>query len=121
MSHISDSPRFLVVQKTQTKTPCTKSLLMVRGIFAQGFCLEYFVWKVLSGVVFVHSPSVSISPLQQKVKHHFQYHVSYVIMNDKKFKSVMSHALGPLCHKLSRFLGPPSPSSMTYFMGGPLQ
>ena len=25
-----------------------------------------------------------------------------------------------LCHKLSHLLGPPPPSSMTYFMDGPL-
>ena len=24
------------------------------------------------------------------------------------------------CHKLSHFLGPPSPSSVTYFMDGPM-
>jgi len=32
----------------------------------------------LSGVVFVRSPSLRIHLLQQKVKHHFKYHVSYV-------------------------------------------
>src|SRR6218665_842267 len=69
-SHIS-APRFLVglVQKTRTKAPCTNSLLIVREVFVQG---------VLSGVVFVHSPSVRIHLLQQKGKHHFKHHVSYV-------------------------------------------
>jgi len=32
-----------------------------------------FVWKVLSGVVFVRSPFVRIHLLQQKVKHHFNF------------------------------------------------
>src|SRR6218665_1886535 len=51
MSHISDPPPFLVglVQKTQTKAPCTNSLSIVRGGFCLGvlsgvFCLEGFVW-----------------------------------------------------------------------------
>ena len=39
-------------------------------------------------------------------------------MYDKFFISVTSHALYPLCHKLSHLLGPPS--SVTYFMDGPL-
>ena len=35
--------------------------------------------------------------------------------------SVTSHALDPsLCHKLSHLLGPLTPSSVTYFMDGPL-
>src|SRR6218665_3294255 len=69
--HTSRTPRFLVglVQKTRTKTPCTNSLLIVRGVFVQ---------VALSGVVFVHSPSVRIHLLQQKGKHHFKLHVSYV-------------------------------------------
>ena len=36
--------------------------------------------------------------------------------------SVTSHALYPPptpCHKLSHLLGPPPPSSVTYFMDGP--
>src|SRR6218665_2546719 len=38
----------------------------------------------------------------------------------KKIISVTSHALYPLpCHKLSHLLGPPPPSSVTYFMDGP--
>src|SRR6218665_3823988 len=57
--HTSRTPPFLVglVQKTRTKASLTNSLSIVRG----GFCLGGFVrgsvvWKVLSGVVFVHSP-----------------------------------------------------------------
>ena len=42
-------------------------------------------------------------------------------MYDKKIISVTSHALYPPspCHKLSHLLGPPPPSSVTYFMDGP--
>src|SRR6218665_1586313 len=70
-THLGPPPRFSVglVQKTRTKTPCTNSLLIVRGVFAQ---------RALSWVVFVHSPSVRIHLLQQKGKHHFKLHVSYV-------------------------------------------
>jgi len=41
----------------------------------------------------------------------------------KFFISVMSQALDPPspCHKLSHLLGPPPPSSATYFMDGPLR
>ena len=79
-SHISD-PRFLLglVQKTRTKAPCTNSVWIFRGVFCHGgFVRGSFVWKVLSGVVFVRSPSVRIHLFQQKVKHHFEFHVSYV-------------------------------------------
>src|SRR6218665_3697649 len=46
-SHISDPPRFLVglVQKTQTKAPCTNSLSIVRG----GFCPGGLSGGLLSG------------------------------------------------------------------------
>ena len=56
-SHISD-PRFLVglVQNTRTKPPCTNYLLIVReGFYLGGFVRGSFVWKVLSGMVFVRS------------------------------------------------------------------
>jgi len=45
------------------------------------------------------------------------FHMTY----DKKIISVTSHALEPPppCHKLSHFLGPPTPSSVTYFMDDP--
>src|SRR6218665_1776276 len=70
-SHISDPPKLLVglVQKSRIKVPCTNSISIVRGGFSPG------VW---SGLVFVRSPSVTIHLLQQKVKHHFKFHVSYV-------------------------------------------
>src|SRR6218665_537186 len=71
-SHISDPP-FLegLVQKTRTKAPCTNSVSIVRGGFCPGsFVRGSFVWKVLSGVVFVCSRSVRIHLLHQKVKHH---------------------------------------------------
>src|SRR6218665_2914181 len=58
--HTSRTPlRFLVdlVQKTRTKVPCTDSLSIVsRGFCRGGFVRGSFVWKVLSGVVFVRSP-----------------------------------------------------------------
>src|SRR6218665_154801 len=61
--HTSRTPRFLVglVQNTRTKAPCTNSLLFVRarGILSGGFVRRSFVWKVLSGMVFVRSPFCS--------------------------------------------------------------
>src|SRR6218665_420883 len=60
-------PRFLVglVQKSRTKVPCTNSVSIVRG----GFCPGWFLSV---------PPSVTIHLLQQKVKHHFEFHVLYV-------------------------------------------
>src|SRR6218665_1102180 len=85
--------------KSPDKTPCTNSLSIVRG----GFCPGVFVWKILSGVVFVRSLSVRIHLLQQKVKHHFKFHVH---MYDKKIISVTSHALAPPPVTNCHFLGP---------------
>src|SRR6218665_2950028 len=77
--------------KTLTKAPCTNSLSIVRGVFV--FCLEGFV----------RSPSLRMHVLQQKVKHHLKFHVSYYII--KEFISVTSHALYPPsvtnCHTFS--------------------
>src|SRR6218665_1881803 len=56
-SHISDPPILVgLVQKSRTKAPCTNSISMVRRGFSGGFCQGSFVWKVLSGLVFVRSP-----------------------------------------------------------------
>src|SRR6218665_3622087 len=65
--HTSRTPRFLVglVQKSRTKVRCTNSISIVRG----GFCTGWFLPV---------PPSVAIHLLQQKVKHHFKFHVSYV-------------------------------------------
>src|SRR6218665_1946277 len=69
--HTSWTPRFLVVHAyihMSLQGVCLSS----RGVLFREFCLGLFVWKVLSGVVFVHPPSVIIHLLQQKAKHHFQ-------------------------------------------------
>src|SRR6218665_1245683 len=57
-----------LVQKSRTKVPCANSIIV-----SEGFCPGG-----LSGVIFVLSPSVTIHLLQQKVKHHLKFHVSYV-------------------------------------------
>src|SRR6218665_2539777 len=80
-SHISDPP-FLVglVQKTRTKAPCINSVSIVCG----GFCPGFFGGTLLPGRFCPGAwflsvpPSVRIYLLQQKVKHHFEFHVSYV-------------------------------------------
>src|SRR6218665_2609422 len=80
--HTSRTPQFLVglVQKIRTKFLCTNYLSIVHDGFCPGalicpgiFCLEGFVRVVLSV-----PPSVRIHLLQQKVKNHFKFHVSYV-------------------------------------------
>src|SRR6218665_1313949 len=74
-------PPFLVglVQKNQTKAPCANSLSIVRG----GFCPGIWSWGPLSGrfcpeFFLSVPPYVRIHLLQQKVKNHFKFHVSYV-------------------------------------------
>src|SRR6218665_1231242 len=65
-SHISDPPIFSRPStKILDKSPLYKFYLN---------CSQRF----LSGLVFVHSPFVTIHLLQQKVKHHFKFHVSNV-------------------------------------------
>src|SRR6218665_2089418 len=65
-------PRFLVglVQKSWTKVPCTNSISIVPGGFCRGVCQGWFLSV---------PPSVTIHMLQQKVIHHFKFHVSYVL------------------------------------------
>src|SRR6218665_106827 len=84
-SHISDTPPHPIFCRSRpsTKNPDKSPLykfsqffgkVFVRGVLSEG----YFSWKVLSGMVFVRSPSVRIHLLQQKCKHHSKFHVSYV-------------------------------------------
>ena len=47
--------------------------LSLRGFLSEVFCLKGFAWGG-----FIRSPSVRIHPLQQKVKYHSQFQVSYV-------------------------------------------
>src|SRR6218665_360501 len=72
-----------IFSRPSTKKPGQKPPVQIlsqlfAGIFFGGFDRGSFVWKVLSGVVFIRSPSVRIHLLRQKVKHHFKFHVSYV-------------------------------------------
>src|SRR6218665_2618799 len=62
--------------KHQYKNPLSKfSLNCSRGFLSRVLARGSFVWKVLSGVIFVRSPSVRIHLLQQKAKHHFKSQV----------------------------------------------
>src|SRR6218665_2424963 len=91
LSHISEPPkvrhtsrphpRFLVglVQKTRTKAPCTNSLSIVCGSFCPGgFVRGLLSGRFCPGWFLSFPPSVRIHLLQQKVKHHFKFYVSYV-------------------------------------------
>src|SRR6218665_1262751 len=82
LSHIPGAPPKVrhtsrtspIFSRPITKSPGQKSPVQ---ILSQLFA-EVFVRMILSGLVFVRSPSVTIHLLQQKVKHHFKFHVSYV-------------------------------------------
>src|SRR6218665_1893230 len=57
-SFVTPSRFFCLFFKLQSNhySPCTNSLSIVRGGFVRGVIRGSFVWKVLSGVVFVRSP-----------------------------------------------------------------
>src|SRR6218665_149722 len=74
--HTSRTPSPIFIRpstKKQTKATCTDSLNCSRWLLSGACVRGSFVWKVLS-----IPPSVRIHLLQQNVKHHFKFHVSYV-------------------------------------------
>src|SRR6218665_1370526 len=122
-SHISDPPIFSRPStKHPDKKPCTNSLSIVREGFCPGaFVKGSFAWKVLSGGGFCPFPLVSeyiCYNRKLKITLNFMFQ-----MYDKKiYKCDVTCSLPPTptpCHKLSHLLGPPNPSSVTYFMDGP--
>src|SRR6218665_2826591 len=77
-SHISDPPDFLVglVQNNRTKAPCTNSLTIVCGVFVwENLSEGLWFGRFCPGWFLSIPPSVTIHLLQQKVKHHFKFHV----------------------------------------------
>ena len=117
LCHTSRTLRIFGSTKNWTQSHCTKSLSMVRGVSVGGFCLGFFVWKVWSGVGFCPFPLLSEYVCyygKLNITLNFRFH-----MYDNKFESVTSQALGLPCHKLSHFLWPTFPSSVTYFIDGP--
>ena len=74
-SHISDPPFF---SRPSTKNSDKNPLYKFSLNCSRGFFKGYLVWKVLLRVIFVRPSSVRIYLLQQKVKHHLKFQVSYV-------------------------------------------
>src|SRR6218665_1744459 len=62
--------------KTLTKAPYTYSLSIVHEGFCLGFCL--LSGRFCPGCFLSVPPYVRMHVLQQKVKHHLKFHVSYV-------------------------------------------
>src|SRR6218665_474776 len=120
--HTSRTPQFLVhlVQKIRTKAPCTNSLSIVRGGFCPGvlsegllsgrFCPGSFCPFPLLAEYICYNSKLNITL-------NFMFH-----MYDKNmYKCDVTSSIPPSpCHKLSHLLGPSPPSSVTYFMNGPL-
>src|SRR6218665_1989409 len=73
-------PDFLVglVQTIRTKTLCTNSLNCSRSFVREGLSEGLWTGRFCPGGFLSIPPSVTIHLLQQKVKHHFKFHVSYV-------------------------------------------
>src|SRR6218665_2786231 len=111
-SRTTSTPRFLVglVQKALTKAPCTNSLSIVRGGFCPGFCLlsgRFCPFPLLSGCM-CYNRKLNIT-----------LNLMFHIYDKRIYKRDVTCSLPSLCHKLSHPLGPPTPSSVTYFMDGP--
>src|SRR6218665_2351516 len=72
-SHILNPPILVgLVQKTRTTAPCTNSLsIVLGGLLSERFCPRRFLSVPPSVRIGLHL-------LQQKVKHHFKFNVSYV-------------------------------------------
>src|SRR6218665_1300355 len=87
--HTYRTPRFLVglahTCKPWTKAHVQISLNCLRRFLSRGCCKRVFCLKgfVLGG--FVRSPSIRLRVhlLQQKVKHHLKFQVSYTCMTNK--------------------------------------
>src|SRR6218665_1739725 len=113
-SHISDPPIFF--SRPSTKNPDKSPLYKFSLNCWRGFCPGDLSEGLLSGrfcpgwfLSIPPSVKVHVHPLQQKVKDHFEFHVSY---NDKKiYKCDVTCSLPPPspCHKLSHLLGSPPP------------
>src|SRR6218665_3115562 len=104
-TEIGENAICIIGKKSGQKPP----VQIVSQLFVRVFVRGLLSGGLLSGRFcpgwFLSVPtSVRTHLLQQKVKNHFKFHVSYVI---KKIISVTSHALDHLpCRKLSHFLRP---------------
>src|SRR6218665_935897 len=65
-------------KKTRTKAPCTNSLSIVQGFVRGVLSGGLLSGRFCPGWFLSVPPCVRIHMLQQKVKHHFKFHVSYV-------------------------------------------
>src|SRR6218665_1140602 len=96
----------------------TEGFVSVRRGLCMGVCLGIFVWKVLSGVV------LSVPLLLEYIRYNRKLNIIFNFrfhMYEKNFKSVTSHALGPL--PLSQTVTPsrtppPRAYGLMYFMDG---
>ena len=101
--------------KTRTKTLCTNSLSIVRGAFSRGFSLEGFVRGDFCLFPFGQNTSDSYKR-KLNITLNFRFH----IYDKKIYKCDVTSSRPPSpvtnCHTISD----PLPSSVTYFMDGPI-
>src|SRR6218665_2310226 len=116
MSHISDPPIF---SSTCMHTCLYRGFVLVRGGFCLGFVWEFFCLEGFVRGGFCPSPLLSEYIHYNRklnITFNFRFHMYEIFC-----KSVTSHSLEP--PPLSQTVTPswtPSPSSVTYFMDGPL-
>src|SRR6218665_1237907 len=78
-SHISDPPIFSKPStKTSDKSPLYKFCLNCSRGYLSGVCQGVFCLEGFVRGGFCPFPLCQIELFQQKVKHHFEFHVSYV-------------------------------------------
>src|SRR6218665_3034423 len=122
-SHISAPP---ISRRPSTKTPDKSPLVHILfQLFAEVFVRGVLSGSLLSGR-FCPGWFLSVPVLSEYICYIRKLNITLNFMfrmYDKKIISATSHALysPPPCHKLSQLLGPPPPSSVTYFMDGPTE
>src|SRR6218665_566830 len=119
MSHISDTPIFSSTYMSLHTYMSLQGFVLVRGGFCSGVCLGVFCLEGFVRGGFC--PSTLLSEYihynrKLNITFNFRFHMYEIFL-----KSVTSHALGPPPLSQTVTFSDPLPSSVAYFMDGPLR